>query len=623
MRKTAYALSSLLFVVFVLLNLSFTKLSDNEQAKAKTLVYFEGELAKLFQLANELQQLAEQKASPAELQEKFKTLRIHYKHCEFFIEFFNPNSAEQLNGALLNTVAFDDPNQVTIPPQGLQVVEELIYEDSLNYKFIKEELGNVKGILLRVKQLHTANEYNTEDVYAAAQLELIRIMALGLAGFDATISKQHLAESAASLQALQQLMGFYSDDAALKALFAKNINYLNANSDYLAFDYSNYIAQYWQPLYAKVVAGKKVLGIKSLGNLPLNLNAESIFNKNAWLGSYYAKNKQFSSDKNVVDLGKLLFYDPVLSGNNKRSCASCHKPDKFFTDGLAKSVAFDFDGDVGRNAPTIVNSTLQAALFWDNRVNNTEDQLAEVLTNKREMHGDFDIAVKTLNNSKEYQLLFKKAFGTAATGISKEQLLAAIQAFEHSLTSLASPFDKFMEGELKSLTTQQQQGFNLFMGKAQCATCHFVPHFNGSVPPLYTELEWEIIGTPSTKDNTTLDKDAGAYRVFNKDLHRFAFKTPSLRNVALTAPYMHNGVYDKLDEVVDFYNNGGGLGHGYDVPNQTLPADSLKLSDTEQKSIIAFMQSLTATKGIDISTPKKLPTLLDAKLDKRKIGGEY
>ena len=134
---------------------------------------------------------------------------------------------------------------------------------------------------------------------------------------------------------------------------------------------------------------------------------------------------------------------------------------------------------------------------------------------------------------------------------------------------------------------------NLFMGKAKCATCHFAPVFNGTVPPNFAKTEHEVVGTPKDKAGSALSDDTGRYMFNQMPQLKGAFKTPGLRNVAVTAPYMHNGVYDTLEEVVDFYNKGGGLGMGLPADNQTLPFDKLSLTDAEMKALVAFMKALT------------------------------
>jgi cytochrome c peroxidase len=178
----------------------------------------------------------------------------------------------------------------------------------------------------------------------------------------------------------------------------------------------------------------------------------------------------------------------------------------------------------------------------------------------------------------------------------------AIAMYIRSLPRWNAPFDRYARGENDALEPAAKRGFNLFMGKAACATCHFPPAFNGTVPPRYLDSESEVLGTPEKfpigpTDRLRLDADPGRALIHFNAIFQGAFKTPSLRNVALTAPYMHNGGMETLEAVMDFYNAGGGTGLGLDVPHQTLPGDSLGLTRREMDDVIAFMRSLTDTTG--------------------------
>jgi cytochrome c peroxidase len=130
------------------------------------------------------------------------------------------------------------------------------------------------------------------------------------------------------------------------------------------------------------------------------------------------------------------------------------------------------------------------------------------------------------------------------------------------------------------------------MGKAKCATCHFIPLFNGITPPKYVASETEVLGVPLSLADSTLDPDTGYYGVIGVDSYKYAFKIPTVRNSEKTAPYMHNGVYRTLDQVMEFYNNGGAAGLGIDLANQTLPREALNLTENEKEDIIAFIKSL-------------------------------
>jgi len=322
----------------------------------------------------------------------------------------------------------------------------------------------------------------------------------------------------------------------------------------------------------------------------------------------------------------MLFFDPVLSINNNGSCASCHHPEKAFTDGLKKSKSLISNSNINRNSPTIINAVFADRYFWDLEEGSLEKQIEKVVVNHKEMQISFPEIIAKLNKSKAYDNYFQKSY--PGLGIDKWSISNALINYMLTLNSFNSPFDKYVRGEAVELDNNVIDGFNLFMGKAGCATCHFPPTFSGLVPPLYYETESEVLGIPVNNDtlNPVLDDDLGRYMNGRRKEHfenyQRSFKTPTVRNAALTAPYMHNGVFESLEEVMEFYNNGGGLGLGLEVPHQTLPGDSLHLSDKEQNDIIAFMQSLTDTIRLT-SKPNSLPVFEDEELNKRVIGGNY
>ena len=166
-----------------------------------------------------------------------------------------------------------------------------------------------------------------------------------------------------------------------------------------------------------------------------------------------------------------------------------------------------------------------------------------------------------------------------------------------------------------------KEGFNVFMSKAQCATCHFVPQFNGVKPP-YVNSEFEVLGTPGDKDFGNISSDKGRYGINPAKETLNAFRTGTLRNIQYTKPYMHNGVFDNLDQVIEFYNAGGGVGRGLKVDNQTLSSDSLHLTKEDKKALISFLTSLNENIFFE-KPPEMLPVSKNKTLNSRKVGGEY
>jgi cytochrome c peroxidase len=174
-------------------------------------------------------------------------------------------------------------------------------------------------------------------------------------------------------------------------------------------------------------------------------------------------------------------------------------------------------------------------------------------------------------------------------------LRVALAAYIRALTALDSRFDRAIRGDTVSITPAERRGFNLFVGKAKCGSCHFAPLFGGTLPPDFTRSELEIIGVPASRssDHAAVDPDIGRAAVDHWAEHRFAFRVPTIRNAALTAPYMHNGVFATLEQVIEFYDRGGGAGLGEILQSQTLATRSLHLTARDKSDLVAFVRSLT------------------------------
>jgi cytochrome c peroxidase len=303
-----------------------------------------------------------------------------------------------------------------------------------------------------------------------------------------------------------------------------------------------------------------------------------------------------------VELGRRLFHDTRLSGDGRRACSSCHVPEQAFADGMRVNRARG-GAPLARNTPTVINSGLQLGVFSDLRTTYLEDQVTDVVENVDEMHGNLGAIARALGRDPALAARFRTAFGDERargdTVVTAARVRSALAAYQRSLTRLDSPADRALRGDAASLSPDARRGLNVFVGKGRCATCHFLPLTNGTVPPIYQKAELEVLGTPAraATARATVDPDEGRYRLTRAAPHRYAFRTPSLRNVALTAPYMHNGAYPTLESVVDFYDRGGGAGIGVALAHQTLPPDPLRLTAREKRALVAFMRALTDTAG--------------------------
>lgn len=566
----------------------------------------------------------------------YKASRIHYKRAEALMEYYFPATAKMFNGALVNESDEEEGTQLIIEPEGLQVVEDILYS-AKPYEQISLLETHGKRLLAvsnRLNNLSDASPFGDFQVMDAQRMALIRIMTLSIIGFDSPASGNALKETEAELVSIRSVIRCYEPVFLQKnkALYqtinrqlAQSIAYLKTAQSLDELNKYVLIRQYLDPLYASLTRIMPALDIEVLDlPSPIRLNAGSIFSKAAINTNYYNPYNT-PLNREAIQLGKILFFDPVLSGNNQRACASCHDPKLAFTDNLATSKAFGMEGHISRNAPTIINVGFQANYFYDSRSNYLEDQIRAVTSNQHELHGDLQKSAEKLKSSPEYVKLFKKAYkGRPDTVISILSIIKAISSYERSLVAMDSKFDQNIRREKNTMTKEEIRGFNLFMGKAECATCHFMPMFNGTVPPAYTKTEWEILGVPAKADtvNAVIDKDPGRFAVNGMQLNKYAFKTTTLRNVALTAPYMHNGIYKTLEEVVDFYARGGGNGIGMTLETQTLPFDKLELSVQDKKDLVAFLKTLTDTAGCT-AVPVRLPAFPDKRLNKRKTGGEY
>lgn len=536
----------------------------------------------------------------------FLEARIAYKRIEWLAEHYTPVTAAALNGPAVDKPDEENP-KVVVRPTGLQVIEAMLYRpDSgrgvLDSVAIQARIARVN--VRRVRERLGETVVTDAQLFDAARIQIARIVTLGIVGFDTPFSANAMRESSASIRALALALSGYAAGTReaewLQITARLSANYLDEHSTFASFDRFVFITQYANPLARQVGRVQRAAEVARLTDArPWLASANTVFDRGAFDPYAFAPPGARSSAPQIVALGERLFNDARLSAGNNRSCASCHDPARGFADGQ-RVPALIPTRDIQRprrNTPTLYNAALQAAAFADARVAFLEDQVTTVVNDPREMGGNLGRTALSLHGDASYRGELAHAFGSipARTEMSRA-VRTALAAYMRSLVRLDSRFDRAMRGEESALGTDARRGFNLFMGKARCGTCHFAPLFNGTVPPMFTESEVEVIGVPvSTRRNARLDPDRGAGASDLAPLHDFAFKTPTVRNVAVTAPYMHNGVFRTLAEVVDFYDAGGGAGLGLRVPNQTLASDSLHLTRREKHDLVAFMRALTDT----------------------------
>jgi cytochrome c peroxidase len=284
-----------------------------------------------------------------------------------------------------------------------------------------------------------------------------------------------------------------------------------------------------------------------------------------------------------VELGKQLYFDGRLSKNGQVPCAACHVPTTGFAD--ARQVSIGVGGAIGdRQAPTIFNTAYNPLQFWDGRVGSLEEQVLGPIQEEDEMAETIENVVKKIGKIKGYQQQFREVFGT---GVNMQGIAEAIAAYERTIVSTDSAFDKYMQGDAKGMDESAIRGMTLFKGKGRCILCHNGPNF--------TDNQFHNLGVPQVGPRK---EDLGRYDVTLVEHDKEAFKTPTLRSISETAPYMHGGAFKTLEEVVDFLDQGGE--HN---PNLSPLVKPLGLSPNEKADLIAFLKALTGA-PIKFEMPK-------------------
>jgi cytochrome c peroxidase len=463
----------------------------------------------------------------------FREVRLAYKRVEWLVEYVDLASAAALNGPGVEGVdeTEDDPGE----PDEESSLGLLRGAEATVYRFpvlfastrakLAAEIGGARMVVERLRVAADTVRLSDADIDRAARREMIRIVALGLAGEDSRVARESLAEARAALGAMQGV-GVVGDSMLGVALAL-----VGDASSFETFNRLRFI-----------VAVARPLGL-------------------------FARPTVRAPPPSLVASGAKLFRDPTLSGSKGRACAGCHQPARGFTDGLARAAPLpSHPGAVLRHTPTLLNVALADAWFDDGRASSLERQAEIVVTNPVEMGG---------------------------RPISP-RVAHALAAYERTLVGFNSRVDRALAGDTLALTSGERHGFNLFMGKAACGTCHYFPLFSGMRPPLYTHTDFEVLGVPTRADTVgvRVDPDSGRARVTHDPTDVGAMKTPGLRFVVPGGPYMHNGVYRSLAEVVDFYDRGGQR-----LANQTLSPAPLHLTDAEKRDLTAFLEALRDSVG--------------------------
>lgn len=517
--------------------------------------------------------------------------RKHFKYSEPILSYIDKENYKSLNSPNLLRIHEEDPTDIKINhPIGYQVIEENLFSETLDTLTLKRAL-NVTSARLKLIKRNTHLDLKKHHILWIVKDAITRVATTGLSNFDSPVLGESLKESGYVFKTLNAILNTYKNNFTNKELLEKwNIEIENSinilNTDFDTFDRYTFIKRHTHKQLELINETQNDWNVEFPFEFALKDNIVSLFSNNTFNLDYFSDYKSDTTHlKTKIELGKKLFNEKKFSVSNNMSCATCHIKEKAFTDGK-----ITFNKHLKRNTPTLTYSSLQKAFFLDNRSGSLEGQIVGVVTNHGEFNTDLKHIVSIIKNDGVYAKAFDTLYKRGATDMNIRHAMAS---YVRALNKFNSKFDNNINGKENTLTNIEKKGFNLFMGKAACATCHFPPLFNGTVPPNFNESELEIIGVPETNKNLKLDNDLGRFYLFNTKERKGAFKTPTIRNINLTAPYMHNGIYNSLEEVMDFYNQGGGRGLGFNVPHQTLPFDNLDLTDSEINAIITFMKTLT------------------------------
>ncbi len=578
-------------------------------------------------------------ADVEKIKQQIHIARGEMKGLDFWLRYLEPVAYKKINGPLpveWETEVFEKfekPYKRT--GAGLTLAELYLDDDGIN----KDSLLNLVQLSLATYDTYRADSITSQlltadHFYFCNRLFLLNLAAIYTTGFECPDTAAIIPELAAMLQHTEETYQAFNESfannpipPAYLSLYKSAVAFVQSQpANYRSFDHFSFIKDYVNPLFAinQHLIRQYNVHSKSYIDYTLNKNNNSIFDKTLYNGQnpkgIFLRVDDKATLAEIDGIGKLLYYDPILSGNNLRSCNSCHNSSTYFTD-TVNTTASDFEGKARllRNTPSLINAKFNHLLMLDGRHLTLQNQLKDVLFNPQEMGSSNKEVLKKVLSCKEYKQAFTRLLKLTPqeTEITLDHLISAITFYYSKFSNYDAPFDEAMNNR-QQLDADAKQGFNLFMGKARCGTCHFVPQFNGVKPP-YVSTEFEVLGVPADKQYKNLSPDKGRYKINSAAETMNAMRTGTIRNAAFTKPYMHNGVFTDLNEVINFYDAGGGAGHGLMVPNQTLSSDSLHLTTDEKKQLLVFITSLNERIRFEIP-PARLPVSSNAILNKRRVG---
>lgn len=580
-------------------------------------------------------------SSRGNLIDSIKDMRSTLKASDLWFRYLEPIAYRKLNGPL--PVEWENEVFEKFEPpyrrvgSGLSLMETYIEEGAVKDSLLKMADSSLYGMdVLRADSItHFLNK--PDHFFFANRLFLLNIGTIYTTGFECPDKdliipelRQMLEATKAIYQAFNSSYPSFSLTGKYQALYNRLCGFVNHQpSSINEFDHYHLLKDYINPLFAlnqQMIRDYRVRSA-NFNDYSLSNEVSSIFDKDLYEGQnvkgIFLPVDDTSKLNEIARIGRLLFYDPILSGNIKRSCFSCHKPEEYFADTTrATSLHIDNHSLLTRNTPSLLNANFQHLIMLDGKEYSLLNQGKDVVVNPNEMGGNKNTIVENVMSCPEYSKAFKKFVKLTPNSpkIKIDHIISAVILYYSKFSNYYSAFDSTLN-QNTTLSQEAIRGYNIFMGKAQCGTCHFPPQFNGVKPP-YIGSEFEVLGVPEDTTYRALSSDSGRAMVNPAPETIHAFRTATVRNIFHTGPYMHNGVFKDIDQIIEFYNNGGGNGHKLKVPNQTLSSDSLHLSNEEKNQLKAFMRSLDEDIIFD-TPPETLPHSKKKELRNRKTGGEY
>jgi cytochrome c peroxidase len=634
--KIKYFLSLLISVSLIVL--SAFKFNKDENSYEK---YYENQF-KAFSLQVDTLIAVSGTENSEELLKALHKSRMALKKMDFWWRYSNALQYKSINAPLPIEWETEVFEKIEKPYKrvggGLTLAEIELSETESIQSSIRENIQKIKTAQVHF-ELDSMRHFFEEPahLYYCNRLFLLNLASIYSTGFECPDTSRILPELKCMLDAVHELYysfnQSYPEHAVSQDYLKKYKSMLefvaSQSQNYSTFNHFEFIKDHVNPLYAlnaQMILDKSYR-TRNLLDYTLNKEAKSIFDKKLYnaqnpKGIFY-KVTDTAALNDIAYLGKMLFYDPILSGNNQRSCASCHNPEQYFTDnGVNTAEMFNHEGRLTRNTPSIINSDFNHLIMMDGKHLSLQEQAIAVMCNPEEMGSKKEEILDKVMSIKSYETILKRIakLTPQEKEPSLEHLVSSLTYYYGKFSQYYSDFDRAMENQL-ILNEEVQKGFNLFMSKAQCATCHFVPQFNGVKPP-YIGSEFEVLGVPADTSFKKLDNDQGRYLVHEADEMKFAFRTGGLKNISKTGPYMHNGIYKTLEEVIEFYNKGGGAGRGLNIVNQTLSSSELGLTQNEVRLLVLFLKSLDEDIQFE-AKPEHLAESKKKKYNNRKVGGEY